>query len=278
MTIPSLSERRLTSALTCLDIENAFAKASIALLGGQVLSFVPRADGRERLFLSPAARLDGSKSIRGGVPVCWPWFGAHREAGYPAHGFVRTRPWRLMEASEEKSHTRLVLAPTDTSGEGFAGSADLVLEVLVGKQLTLNLQTRNTGKAAFNLSAALHTYFAVQDVQQCQLDGLAGTYSDKTRAWALLETPKPYRFSEETDRIHLHAAPELSIVEPDAVTRIASSGHDSIVVWNPWTENSRQLPDMGDAVYRRMLCVETALTQGLQLQAGMSHTLTQVIC
>lgn len=277
MFIATLTERLINHQMTCMEVENGFAKASISLLGGQVLSYVPKADGRERLFMSPAARLDGSKSIRGGIPVCWPWFGAHKDAGHPAHGFVRTRQWHVVEDSQGCPSTRILLAPADTAGPGFAGSASLLLEILVGEVLTLNLHTTNTGSVAFPLSAALHTYFAVQDVQQCTLDGLAGTYSDKTRAWAMLETPAPYRFTEETDRIHLQAATELSIVERSAITRIGSAGHDSIVVWNPWAENSRQLPDMGDEVYRNMLCVETAVTQGLQLQPGASHTLTQTI-
>jgi glucose-6-phosphate 1-epimerase len=277
----TIIERRLSPLVTCLDIENTFATARISLWGAQVLSFVPRADQRERLFLSPQARFDGSKAIRGGVPLCWPWFGAHPESNagqaLPSHGYARTRRWQLLESTQGPT-TRLLLVLPDPAGAGFAGSASVSLEVLVGRELTLTLRTLNTGNAAFPLTTALHSYFSVADIRQCELRGLSGMYSDKTRNWAMLETPQPYRFSEETDRIHLQAANTVTIVEPACATPIRSAGHDSIVVWNPWADNSRLLPDMGEDAYRNMLCVETAVTQGCQVQPGATHTLTQIIC
>ena len=93
----------------------------------------------------------------------------------------------------------------------------------------------------------------------------------------MLPTPAPYSFSAETDRIHLHAAPTVNIVDDTGTTRIHSQGHDSIVVWNPWEENARQLPDMRDDDFRHMLCVETALTQGHKLEPNAVHSLIQII-
>ncbi len=278
MFISTITERQLSPQLTCLDIENAHATASVSLLGGQVLSFKPKHEPRERLFISDAARWDGSKPIRGGVPVCWPWFGAHREnATYPAHGFVRTRNWTLVTHEDLADCTRLVLEPSDTTHPGFSGTAALTLEVLIGTELVINLHTRNTGTAPCRLTLALHTYFSVSDVRDCTLNGLAGTYSDKTRDWATLQTPAPYRFTEETDRIHLHAAPQLDIVEPHCATRVRSAGHDSIVVWNPWATGVGAFADMSSEGWMRMLCVETASTQGLELAPEQTHTLTQII-
>lgn len=278
MLISVTTERRLSPQLTCLDIENAHAMASVSLLGGQVLSFKPKHDSRERLFVSAKALWDGSKPVRGGVPVCWPWFGAHKaDAAHPAHGFVRTRRWTLVSCEDVDGHTRLILEASDTAHPGFAGTATLTLEVLVGRELTVKLHTRNTGSTACRLTMALHTYFSVADVRSCSLEGLSGTYSDKTRNWAMLETPVPYRFNEETDRIHLHAAPELSIVEPQCATQIRSAGHDSIVVWNPWATGVGNFADMSTDGWGKMLCVETAVTQGLELAPGTTHTLTQTI-
>lgn len=278
MLISATTERRLSPQLTCLDIENAHATASISLLGGQVLAFKPQHDLRERLFVSERALWDGSKPVRGGVPVCWPWFGAHQEnAAHPAHGFVRTRPWTLVSCEDIDGHTRLILEAGNTAHPGFAGSAALTLEVLVSRELTMKLHTRNTGSTACTLTMALHTYFMVADVRACVLEGLRGTYSDKTRNWALLETPAPYRFNAETDRIHLHAAQELRIVEPHSATTIRSTGHDSIVVWNPWSSGVGSFTDMATDGWMRMLCVETAVTQGLKLAPGQTHTLTQTI-
>lgn len=278
MFLSTITERRLSPQLTCLEIENAHATATLSLLGAQVLSFKPRHDGRERLFISDKAVMDGSKPVRGGIPVCWPWFGAHKgNTAYPAHGFVRTRQWRLIANEDCDDYTRLLLEASDTTHPGFDGSATVTVEVLVGRELTVSIHTRNTGQSACRVTLALHTYFSVADVRTCQLEGLEGSYSDKTQHWALLPTPSPYRFMAETDRIHLHAAPILRIVEPSRVTHIRSGGHDSIVVWNPWSTGVNAFADMSKDGWTRMLCVETASTQGLDLAPGGMHTLTQTI-
>jgi glucose-6-phosphate 1-epimerase len=278
MFLSTITERQLSPQLTCLDIENAHATVTLSLLGAQVLSFKPKHDPRERLFISDKARMDGSKPVRGGIPVCWPWFGAHPGgSSHPAHGFVRTRVWRLTSNEDFDTHTRLVLEASDTTHAGFSGTAAVTLEVLVGRELTLKLHSRNTGSAPCGLTMALHTYFNVTDVHDCTLEGLRGTYSDKTRNWAMLETPTPYRFTEETDRVHLHAAPELRIVEANCSTTIRSQGHDSIVVWNPWSTGVGAFADMGSEGWKRMLCVETAITQGLVLQPGQTHLLVQTL-
>jgi len=275
----TLSQRRLNDEVVLLDVHNAHARATVSLFGGQVLSFTPARDDRERLFLSSLARLDGSKSIRGGIPVCWPWFGAHKQdASLSAHGYVRTRQWQLVEVHENTTATVLLLQVADSSGPGLAGTAKLQLQISIGASLELQLHSSNTGDHAFGLSCALHSYFAVDDIRQTQLTGLKGEYSDKTRAWAHFATPVPYGFSEETDRIHLEAAAQVDIVQSGgARTRVGSDGHDSIVVWNPWTECARNFPDMQAQDYTRMLCVETALTQGYSLAPGQTHTLVQRI-
>lgn len=276
--LPSISRKILHENVTVLCVDNLHAHAEISLFGGQVLSFQPHRDGRERLFLSALARLDGSKSIRGGIPVCWPWFGAHpQDNSLPAHGYVRTRQWTLQDAFESVESTTLVLQASSTDGPGFDGSAALELHITIGSSLRLELFTRNTGTQPFPLSCALHSYFAVTDTRHTQLDGLTGTYSDKTRNWALFDTPTPYGFSEETDRIHLQACRELRIVEEHSSTTIQSLGHDSIVVWNPWDTCAQKFPDMEAVDYTRMLCVETALTQGYQLAPGCTHLLVQVV-
>jgi glucose-6-phosphate 1-epimerase len=278
MFLSTITERALSPQLTCLDIENAHATARISLLGGQVLSFKPKHDGRERLFVSDKTRWDGSKPVRGGIPVCWPWFGAHRgNPSHPAHGFVRTRTWNLVSNEDHADYTRLVLEAPDTVHPGFEGSAALQLEVLVGRALTVKLHSSNTGTLPCKLTMALHTYFSVADVRGCALEGLQGSYSDKTLNWAMGATPQPYRFAAETDRIHLHAAPELRIVEAVCATTIRSEGHDSIVVWNPWSTGVGNFADMSSAGWQQMLCVETAVTQGLELAPGGVHTLVQTV-
>jgi glucose-6-phosphate 1-epimerase len=264
--------------LQLVDIESSGSRATLSLFGGQVISFIPGADARERLYLSDRAILDGSKSIRGGIPVCWPWFGAHPGgSSLPAHGFVRNRRWAVSSRESSPDAISVILKPENAAGPGFNGTAELRLEILLADTLTLRLVTINTGQAAFPLSCALHSYFAVGDITKTSLTGLTGRYSDKTRNWQHFDTPTPYRFSEETDRIHLQAAPEVMISSPLGDTRVASAGHDSIVVWNPWARCAENFTDMGPTGYREMLCVETALTQGRLLGPGEEHILIQTI-
>src|SRR5690606_31387171 len=117
----------------------------------------------------------------------------------------------------------------------------------------------------------------VRDIAGVELLGLRGEYSDKALNWARGETPVPYRFGAETDRIHLVPVPEAVIADGEARTAVRSRGHDSLVVWNPWEARAAALRDMEPDGWRRMLCVETALTQGLVLAPGEAHVLEQVI-
>ena len=276
MKLPSsITKGRLSELVETLEIDNAHATVSISLWGAQILSFKPKHDNRERLFKSNKIVLDGSKSLRAGIPVCWPWF-AQRD-GYQKHGYVRTRNWQVLSAEDNPDYTEIVLAPLDMIGKGFGGTAELSLTVRVGNTLSVTLTTINRGKEAFEFNSALHTYFLVDDIKEVELKGLSGTYSDKTQNWAMLETPEPYRFTEETDRIHLNPVKDVTISEPKGEIGVESVGHDSVVVWNPWAENSANMRDMGPEAYRRMVCVETAVTQGKTLQPGESHSLAQVV-
>lgn len=267
--------------VTLFTIDNAHATATISLYGAQVLSFIPKHDRRERLFLSKKALLDGSKSIRGGIPVCWPWFGAWKGASHgtamPAHGYARNRPWRLVSMIEAAAATVVTLKLDDCTGPGFPHPAGVEVVIAIGRKLSVALTTTNSGSTAFPLSAALHSYFAVSNIEILSLSGLKGIYSDKTRDWAMLDTPSIYRFTEETDRIHLHAAAQVDIHDTDCTVAVQSLGHDSIVVWNPWADGSKAFADLDAADYRRFVCVETALTQGFMLAPGTTHSLQQTI-
>ena len=271
----SISKGSRSDLVKTLEIDNAHAVASISLWGAQLMSFKPKHDNRERFFTAGNLVLDGSKSLRAGVPVCWPWF-AQRE-GYQKHGYVRINPWRVVSAKDTQDYTEIVLKPISTKGKGFEGEADLSFTVRVGKTLEVTLTTTNNSKVAFSYDAAFHTYFLVDDIADVELQGFSGLYQDKTRNKSEFETPLDYRITEETDRIHLEHNKEVSIVQPHSETKVSSAGHDSIVVWNPWQESSSKLRDMAPEDYRRMICVETAVTKGKTLEPTESNSLTQIV-
>ena len=277
----SLSQRDNIQLLT---IDNHHARAEISLFGGHLLSFIPKHDQQDRLWLSEAAIFDGKQAIRGGVPVCWPWFGDHPQkatlanpGAVAAHGYVRTQTWHIVSTTDNNDATQVILQPQTTTGEGFDGAAELSLIIDIGRHCSLQLKTTNIGNTGFIYRCALHSYFAVKHIEECQLSGLVGDYLDKTRGMQKFTTPSDYRFSAETDRVHLCQAQHLTINNGDITRTIRSAGHDSIVVWNPWQDKSKAMKDMRDEGYLSMLCVETAVTQGQMVAAGESHILQQII-
>lgn len=264
-----------------VTVTNASASCRISLFGGHVLSFIPSHDNRDRLWVSPVAVLNGDRPIRGGVPLCWPWFSdAHGKAKgeLPSHGFLRTQMWDISDFNCDGTISEMVLEPAFTKGPGFTYQCGVRLHLTIGSELTISLETTNLeAQQSFTIDCALHTYFDVNAIATVVLDGLTGNFKDKLDNWDVKPVVSPYTFSAETDRIHLEAPKSLTILVEDApYITIGSAGHDSIVVWNPW-QSAASMSDMDAFGYKQMLCVETAVTNGTTLQPGDVHTLTQVI-
>lgn len=259
------------------------SSAEIALQGAQVLGWTP-AGHAPALWLSPVERLGTGKPIRGGIPVCWPWFANHPDdPAKPTHGFVRTRQWSVTSAGMRDGAATLELRTATTLADAalWAHSAEAELEVALGERLTLSLTTRNTGPGAIRLTQALHTYFAVGDIAQVRVDGFDGLgYIDKLAANARKSWSGPILFAGEVDRIYLGHSGAAEIVDAAAARtiRIEKSGSASTVVWNPWIEKCARLGDMGPEGYRRMVCIETANAGDdvVSLAPGAAHTITAV--
>lgn len=246
-----------------VELEAGDATATVALQGAQVLAW--RAGGRDMIWCSTAARLDTGRSVRGGVPVCWPWFGPHpSDPAKPQHGFVRTRLWQPVASGAADGRAAVTLEYRTTPGDRplWPHDARVELTVTIDRGLSLALATENLGSAACELTAALHTYFRVEDVSQVEVLGLDGReYLDKVESYARKRQAGPIGIAGEVDRIYLGDTAAIRLVEAAAERRLAitSRGSRSAVVWNPWVERTRQLGDMGGPeAYRQMLCIETA--------------------
>ena len=260
-------------------ISNAACSARIALKGAQVLSWHPT-DHCEVFWLSPT-RPGRDEPVRGGVPVCWPWFATHpTDPSKPKHGFMRTRRWSLLSTASTGQSTKLTLR-TETSPEDRAlwpYRAEVSLHIEASATLQLELTTKNTGDEAFDLTEALHSYFQVSDIERIEVEGFDGLeYLDKTDGYARKRQTGPITFSGLVDRIYLnHTGP--AVVRDPGLGRgivITKSGSSSSVVWNPWRELAQQLGDMPPEDFRRMVCVETtnAGEDIIRLSPGASHTL-----
>jgi glucose-6-phosphate 1-epimerase len=247
------------------SIDNGKARALVSVYAGQVLSFQPTDQSDDLLFVSDKAYYQDGKAIKGGIPICWPWFGADPEdRGRAAHGFVRNRPW-MVRASEALADgdTRITLGLVD-NGEIhniWSCAFDLSLEVTVGKGLAVDVVTRNTGDQPFTITQALHSYFRVGEIARVEVLGLENTdYLDKAGDGSRKTQSGPIRFDQEVDRIYLDVQPGL-VIEDAALgrrIRITSTGSHTAVVWNPWADISVSMGDLEDDDYQHFVCVETA--------------------
>jgi glucose-6-phosphate 1-epimerase len=249
-----------------IEINNEKASALISLYSGQVLSFRPKAETQDVMFLSDKAYYQTGKAIKGGIPICWPWFGPDPEGlGRAAHGFVRNRMWNMVRSlTTTNGDTQVTLGLSDTPETQtiWAKAFELTLVVTVGESLTVELITRNNGNAPFTMTQALHTYFKVGDISQVQVLGLDGVqFLDKTDGGSQKTQVGAVTIVEEVDRVYTNVtAAELVIVDAsfDRRIHITAQGSKTAIVWNPWVEITAGMADLEDHDYKGLICVETA--------------------
>jgi D-hexose-6-phosphate mutarotase len=278
-----LSFRDDASGLVVAEIDNDQATASLCLQGAHLMTWQPKSQALPVVWLSRDAKLAAGKSIRGGAPVCWPWFGAHpSEPGFPGHGFARTVPWRMVESGKEPDGaTRLTLRlqQSEKTRAQWPHDCTLDLTVVVGETLRMELVTENTGADDFSIGEALHTYFRIGDIGAVRVTGLENCdYWDKVGGSELKKQSGDIHFSGETDRVYINTAAEC-VIEDDRLKRrihVAKSGSLSTVVWTPWTEKAGKMGDMGQPDgWREMVCVESvnAMENVVKVAAGTRHTM-----
>lgn len=262
------------------QISNSYATASVSLYAGQVLTFQP-AGAAPVLWLSDSAFYAPGKAIRGGIPVCWPWFGPHAsDSSKPAHGFVRTSQWDVVGSSQlEDGQTELTLQIVDSEATRalWPHAFELTLNVTVGEHLDVSLTTRNTGKEAFEISEALHTYFNVGDIRQIGVLGLEETaFLDKVDGGKEKTQSGPVQFAGETDNVYLNTLGSNAITDPvlERSIILGKVGSHTTVVWNPWVDKCAKMADTPADGWQHFVCVEAANAfPGLRVEAGESHVL-----
>ena len=271
--------------LTRIVLRSPHATAHVYQHGGHVTHFQPHGKPPV-LWMSQRSAFEAGKPIRGGIPLCFPWFGPradHPEA--PAHGFARTSNLKVrsLERTERGVQLTLVLDWTPRTFDIWPHAFSLVYRIHLTDRLELALTVSNHGQQAMRFEEALHTYFAVGDIHRTTVTGLEGaTYIDKMDQLAVKpQGPEPIRFTGETDRVYQDTTSACMIHDEAGARRIevAKAGSKSTVVWNPWIEKARRMPDFGDDEWPGMLCVETAnvAQHAIELQPGDSHTLEATI-
>jgi D-hexose-6-phosphate mutarotase len=257
----------------------------IALQGAHIMTFQPY--GSEPvIWLSPVAKLVKGKSIRGGVPICWPWFGAHSSnSTFPSHGFARTALWQVVgsHALEDGSmQIAFELPESSIPPDQWPHPCQARLIATIGKTLMVELTTENTGNKPFQIGEALHTYFTISDVDALRITGMEGCiYLDKVGTAETRKQQGAIEIASEVDRIYIDTEADCLIEDAGFKRRIriAKSGSKSNIVWNPWIEKSAKMGDFGsDTGYRGMVCVESANAASNQvtLQPSETHSLRVV--
>ena len=261
-------------------------EAVVYLQGAHAAQFQPRGE-RPVLWMSAQSRFEPGKPIRGGVPICFPWFGPKAGApDAPPHGFARILSWTIRAVTPEadgRLRAVLELSAEAAARGGFPRELSLSLAVTVGRSLRMELTARNVDSAAVAFEEALHSYFAVSDVRQARVRGLEGVpYVDKTAGMARQPgASEPIAIAAETDRVYLGATGTVTIEDPGWRRRIVvgKSGSSTTVVWNPWIAKAKAMPDFGDDEWSGMVCVETAnaMDDAVTLAPGASHVMTATL-
>lgn len=258
------------------------ATAGIALHGGHVVSFTP-AGKQDLIWMSEKAIFDGKAALRGGIPVCWPWFG---RIAAPAHGFARTAEWELVEHRENDNGVivELALFPTEEIHNIWPHMFDARLVVEISDELKVTLKVINIDDEEWTFSGALHTYLNVGDIKQAQTTGMGPEYIDSLKAGEVCQGDEVLQLTDTIDRVYTQPETQILVKDPvlDRTLSVENQGHNSAVLWNPWATGAQGMGDMADNGYETMLCVEStvhapSIKQGKTLQPGETHELITVI-
>lgn len=276
----------LSDAVTICDyqgihivrINHPMVEAGISLHGGHLIWFKPAAE-KDVIWLSEKAEFDPAKAIRGGIPVCWPWFG---KAGTPSHGFARNSQWTLEQHRENDQGiiVSLTLEDSEQTQAIWPHKFHNRLIFEMGRELKVHLTTTNTDNQTWSYGGALHTYFDIANIKQIAITGMGEEYQDSTQDGAICHGDSELTFQAETDRVYTQ--PNNIITIDDKANQrqinVENQGHNAAVIWNPWQELSISMGDMADDSYETMVCVESTIHgQGVTLEPNQAHTLSTII-
>lgn len=261
--------------LKVVRIQHPKAKAAVSLFGGHVISFQPTGE-QETIWMSEEVVLSGEKPLRGGIPVCWPWFG---KTGEPSHGFARNAEWEINQHRENEDGVilSLMLKDDESTRAIWPYQFELELRVEVSDELKVSLITTNKSNESFDFGGALHTYFNVADINQTEVTALGDHYVEFGKDY---ESNGVATFSQEVDRIYTKATQHNDILDKGnaRTIKVEHIGNSSVVVWNPWQDLSISMADMTDNGYQTMVCVESAIHEkSVTLAPNELHTLAAVV-
>jgi len=267
-----------------VSVSGPAATAEIYLHGAQLTSWCP-AGVEDVIFLSKQSQWAAGRAIRGGIPVCFPWFrNKADDPKAPSHGFVRTKAWQLDSVERLGDAVRVSLSTSSDEGTRAWWPYDfhLVHRVTIGAELTQELVMKNTGSTGLRFEEALHTYYRVGGADAVRIRGLDGVaYLDNMDGNREKRPLGDIAFTAQTDRAYLDTTHPVEIVDPILRRRIRLEKQASLttVVWNPWSTGAQSLSDLGDDEWRTMACVEASNIRAfaVDLEPGQQHSMQTLI-
>jgi glucose-6-phosphate 1-epimerase len=275
-----------SSGLSLLRVSTRIVTGELYLQGAHVSAWTPAGESAV-IWMSKASMFAPAQPLRGGVPICFPWFGPGRGSSMsPVHGYARLAEWSVLSAEDVDGTVNLVLVLTGADVAGLPGVEkwqhpfELTYRVSFGAELAVALTVRNTGTEEFDFEEALHTYIRVEDIRRVRIEGLDGSqYLDRAPGGAKERVTQEgaATFTAETDRLYYSASP-ASAIDVAAGRRISvtKDGSANTVVWNPWIAKASAMPDYGDDEWREMVCLEAAnaLEDAITLDPAAEHTMS----
>ena len=267
-----------------VQISGAFGSGEVYLHGAQVTSWKP-AGHDEVLFVSTKSHWQEGQAIRGGIPICFPWFRAKADDAHaPAHGVVRTRSWELESVVESENGVAvsMVTHSDEQSRRWWPGEFRLLHRVTFGPKLNLELVCTNTGTMPFRFEEALHTYNRVSDVAKARLQGLDTVqFLDNTDSNREKTQIGDVAIASQTDSAYMNTGNAVDLLDPamQRHIRLTKANSRTTVVWNPWREGAAGLKDLGDGEWKQFLCAEASniLGDSVNLDPGQEHKMTAVL-
>lgn len=268
-----VSFEELHPGFAVIQVVNDYAKASISLYGGQLLHFQPHGQTQPLIWLSESAIFKPGKAIRGGVPVCWPWFGDNsHHPMQPAHGFARITFWQVLAIQGLPDGTTQIdlQMPCESNCQNYQSldtgfNARLGIRFIIGGHLQIELVSSNFSQQPLTITQALHSYLQISSIENVTVAGLDQVhYLDKLADNQNEIQQGDLQISQEVDRIYLDSPQSVNLLDPGlnrqiVVTKsVTENNGSSTVIWNPWKEKSRTMSDMTDYGWRSMLCIESA--------------------
>lgn len=270
--------------LARVQITGAFGEGEMYLHGAHVTSWKP-VGNEEVIFVSAKSHWEEGQAIRGGIPICFPWFRAKSDDPHaPAHGFVRTKTWQLesIVKTENKVAVTMFTQSDEHTRKWWPGEFRLMHRVTFGSELRLELVCKNTGIVPFRFEEALHTYNRIANIQDARAHGLDGvSYLDNTESNKEKTQRGDVVIASPTDNAYRNAQNNVDLLDPNKKRRIRLRKENSLstVVWNPWSDGAARLQDLGDGEWKQFLCVEASniLDAAIHLAPGEEHRIAAVL-